>query len=462
MRIIPEIKLTLDDIKSATFAISNYKENATVGAIVTNSNEALPGDLFIALPGEKMSGEDFINEAIARGAFVMSAKFERADLFTSDNYISLLDIASYYKSKLPFLKSTVAITGSVGKTTTKNILARMLSTCRNVHSTKENYNNFLGLFHTILTAPVNTEVLIAEIGMNHPGEISLLSKALSPDISIITNIGSSHIGNLGSRARIAAAKLEILDGMLTPRVIVPNEEELLSKIQNRFTVSKHDLTADTCIIEKSLETTHSLVDIYASSEKMSMQRIALPGSHIVSAVAFSVEAMVLLGVDIKEIKSSLEALSGTNTRGKFLELGSLTLYDDTYSSSPEAVFSDFELLSLHKNKKKSCVLGDMLELGDYSEKMHEEIGRAAVNHGFEKIFTFGKYSDFIKAGAESAGLNKSKIFVNKDITKPEYTARQIFNNYTDGEIILFKASHSIHAERIIKILTSMIESSNQK
>lgn len=458
MRIIPEIQITLDEIKSATHAAASYENDAVIGAIVTNSKEALPGDLFVALPGEKKCGEDFIEDAIARGAYVMSSRFNTADLFVSDSYLAILDLARYYKIKLPSLKKTVAITGSVGKTTTKNVLTKMLSICHKVHSTEENYNNFLGLFHTILTTPRDTEVLIAEIGMNHLGEISCLSRALHPDISIITNIGSSHIGNLGSRKLIATAKLEILDGMTSPKLIVPKEEVLLSEIIGRYTVSLEDITADTCVMEKELKSTCSLVDIYTAYGKLPMQKISLPGRHIISAIAFSVETMVLLEVGIDKIERSLKSLCGTSTRGKFIDIGDLTVYDDTYSSSKEAVLSDFELLSLYKGRTKSCVLGDMLELGEYAESMHTDIGRAAVKYGFEKIFAFGNYSPFIKAGAMGAGLSEDKIFVNTDITNPEHTAKQILNSYTSGEIILFKASHDIHAERIIEILTSLIKS----
>ena len=462
MRIIPKINITLDEINVATHAIPSYKKNAAIQAIVTNSKEALPGDLFVALQGEKKCGDDFIGEAISRGAYVMSSKLNTADLFVQDTYIALLDLALYYKTKLPSLKKTIAVTGSVGKTTTKNILKDMLSTCFKVHATKENYNNFLGLFHTVLSTPRETEVLIAELGMNHTGEISLLSKALHPDISIITNIGSSHIGNLGSRELIASAKLEILDGMSSLNLIVQKEEALLLSAKGRYTVSLEDTTADTCVIPKHLLPTHSLVDIYTKFGKLSMQKIALPGRHILSAVAFAVEAMILIGIDIKKIEHSLKCLQLTSVRGKFIDIGDFTVYDDTYSSSREAVLSDFDLLSLYKERNRSCVLGDMLELGDFSEEIHKEIGRAAATHGFERIFAFGNYSSFIKAGAIEGGFAEDKIFVNADITNPDYTAKQILDNCVGGEIILFKASHEVHAERILKILTSIIEDKNQK
>jgi len=462
MRIIPEIAITLDEIKLATKAVAHYKANQTIGAIVTHSKEALPGDLFVALPSDKTSGEDYIDEATARGAYVLSARSVVSDLLVNDTYLALLDIASFYKTKLTALRTTVAITGSVGKTTTKNILSKMLSPYFKVHSTKGNYNNFLGAFHTVMTTPKNTEILITELGMNHLGEIGTLSRAIRPDISIITNIGTSHIGNLGSRKLIATSKLEILDGMQSPRLIVPYGEPLLSDIQSKRTVSLKEMNADCCVIEKEIEYTHSLVDIYTKLGKISMQKISLSGRHVLHAIAFSVEVMTELGLNIEKIKSALSSLDDSLIRAKAIDIGEITVYDDTYSSSPEAVIADLDFLLLKDNRRRSCMLGDMLELGVYTESMHKKIGYEAARRGFGKIFAFGVYSPFIKAGAISGGLTEDKIFINTDLTAPEYTAKQIFDNYTEGELILFKASHATHAEKIIEILIQLIENKKQK
>lgn len=462
MRIIPEINLTLNEIEYAVHSSHACSENVIIPAIVTSSKEVLPGDLFIALPGDKRSGEDYIDEAKARGAYIMSSKRGASDILVFDTYMALLDIASYYKSKLTNLKKTVAITGSVGKTTTKNIVAKMLSTVFKVHATKENYNNFLGFFHTVLTTPIDAEILTVELGMNHLGEISLLSKALKPDISIITKIGSSHIGNLGSREMIAKAKLEIIDGMAHPTVIVPHEEVLLEKIENRYTVSLENPSADCFFAKKDMKATHSTVDIHTSDGVLYSQKIAIPGRHILNSVGFATQLMTLLQIGTDKIESALKALDNSCIRGRFFNIGDITVYDDTYSSSAEAVFADLELLSLYKEHKKSCVLGDMLELGTHTEELHRSIGRAAAERGFEKIFTFGVYSSFIAEGAVAAGMKKDKIFINTDITAPEYTAKQILDNHTEKEIILFKASHGIHAERIPDILASLIKNKNLK
>lgn len=456
MRITPEIKLTLDEISTALGVARNYQKNAEIGSIVTNSKEALPNDIFVALPGESTNGENYITEAKERGAYIISSKSKDAEFFVSDTYLALLDIAAYYKSKLPCLQKTVAITGSVGKTTTKNILANMLSTCFKVHATKENYNNFLGLFHTVLTTPENTEVLVAELGMNHIGEISILSKALSPDISIITNVGTAHIGNLGSREMIAKAKLEILDGMKTPNVIVLYEEPLLSKIEGRCTVSVNNSAADCCVIEKKLEQTHSTVDIYTPCGKIYSKRITLPGRHMLYAIAFSAQVMSMLGANINKIEHALKSIDSTSSRGRFIDIGNITVYDDTYSASFEAVIADFELLSLFVERKRCCVIGDMLELGEHTENLHVCIGENAAKYGFEKIFAFGAFAKYVAEGAIAGGMTESQIFINEDTTNPERTAMQLQYNCKNGELVLVKASHAVRAKRIIDILIKNI------
>lgn len=450
MRIIPKLPITLREIADATN--TNITSNESIVAITTSSKEVCPGDLFVAIKGETANGEDFTEEAKNKGAYILSSKDDCSDFKVNDTLVALLEIASHYKTKLKHLKSTVAITGSVGKTTSKNILSKMLSHQKRVHYTEGNYNNFLGLSHTILNAPIDTEVLVAEIGMNHLGEIDILSKALKPDISVITNIGTSHVGNLGSREIIAKAKLEILNGMKSPKVIVPYEEELLKNVSGKYTYSTEFNDANCFIHPKNLTAFGSVFDIHTQKYDIYNQRITLPGRHILKSVAISISVMELLNLNNEEISASLPSLDSTCTRAKLAKIGAITVYDDTYSSSPEAVIAVFNLLSLDKNTQKSCMLGDMLELGSDAEKLHKMIGTAVVEYKFEKLFAFGIYAPFIAEGAKSAGMKDENIFINTDINAPQITAKQILENSKSGEIILFKASHTVHAERIYDFL----------
>lgn len=452
MRIVPETPLTIEEISRITGSElkSEIPSETLINGITTDSREICGGDLFVTLKGERFDGEEFIENAKKCGAYVLS-KNKDAHIVTEDTLLSLLNIASYYKKRLPKLKKTVAVTGSVGKTTTKNILSKILSVNFKVHATKENYNNFLGLSHTLLTAPKDTEILVAEVGMNHPGEIEILSKALEPDVSIITNIGTAHIGNLGSRELIAKAKLEILSGMIDKKITVPYEEPLLKDINCAYTVSITNPKAN-CYISLKEENIHgSVFDIFTLKNYVSGARVSLPGRHVLSAIAHSIGAIELLGFDIKKLKDSLTVLDDNCVRGKIININGYKIFDDTYSSSPEAVIADFQLLSI-RNIKKSCVLGDMLELGDSSEELHRRVGKAVAEYGFRNLYTFGKSSSFIAEAALNAGMREENVFINTDISAPEITAKQIIETYTQDETILFKASHSIHAERIYEFL----------
>ncbi len=450
MRIKHDIQLTIKDIISATGGKTKLPHDTPISAFVTSSKEALPGDLFIALDGERTSGVNYIGDATSKGAYTISSD-SSADICVCDIRYALLEIAGAYKKKLKSLRHTVAVTGSVGKTTTKNMLSDFIGSFYKVHATEGNYNNYLGVFHTVLTAPRDTEALICEIGMNHRGEISPISRVLSPNVAVITNIGTAHIGNLGSRLEIANAKLEICDGMSRGALIIPCDEPLLSGRKNSVSFSIDNTPADyriATIAENALGTSF---DIFTRKFKADGLFIKESGRHILSALIISVAALDILGISEGKIIKRISDIKESYLRGRFLNFGEFEIFDDTYSSSFEAVINGMNLLSLF-DRKKSCVLGDMLELGDMAPELHVEIGKAAVKYGFNKVFAFGKYANFIKEGAVSEGLPEDKIFINSELDKPYITAAQIMNFCDCGELIMVKASHGIHAERIYDFL----------
>ena len=458
MRIVLSFPLSYLEIADAIGAEKKRGRAFTVGAITTDSREAKPLDLFVALDGELDSGEKYTDDARKKGAYILSSKVETADFKVDDTSLALLKIASYYKTKFKKLKTTVAITGSVGKTTTKNIVAKMLAQKFTVHKTHENFNNFLGVAHTVFSMPKDTEILVCELGMNHVGEISLLSKVISPDISVITNIGTAHIGNLGSREAIANAKLEILDGMKKGLLIIPYDEPLLKSSAKKLTFSLTDSNADAFIKTTSENSDFTAFDVRVSKKHLFSKRIEIPGKHILFAVAIGILLLDILEASTEEISRAIDSISDEETRGKFRKAANLTFFDDTYSSSPEALIADFEMMSLFKPKKISCVLGDMLELGDEDENLHRFIGKKVFEYGFDKLFTFGKSASYIAQAAIDAGMPKSKIHENRDVNAPEITARQIYSACRDDEIILCKASHSIRAYKIYECLEKLSES----
>ena len=230
MRIRLDIPLTLGEIAEACSGVCKEELKGTpVEYLSTDTRELCPEDLFVAIKGEKFDGNDYVGKAIELGAIPLSSVETDVGITVTDSSLSLIGLARLYKSKLPNLKKVCGITGSIGKSTTKEFAAIIISEHFSVTKSIGNFNNAVGMCLSILSANKNTEVLILEMGMNAHGEISLLSKTAEPDIAVITSVGTSHIGRLGSREEIARAKLEILDGMKEGKLIVPADEALLCR-----------------------------------------------------------------------------------------------------------------------------------------------------------------------------------------------------------------------------------------
>ena len=363
MIITPEIPLTLDCISSAAISVKNYTENKKIFRIVTNSKEALPGDLFIAVDGERESGESYTKEARERGAYILASRDSEADIKVNDTKDAILSLTAYYKSLLKNIRHTVAITGSVGKTTTKNIVSSMLEKSLNVHKTYENYNNYLGVFHTVLSCPISAEVLVCEVGMNHLGEISEISRSITPSSAVITNIGTTHIGNLGTREMIAKAKLEILDGMREYNLYSDFDEKLLSDKSFVRGISFYNPNAFVRILIKEICSDGILFDVVTKDFLIENERLPSPARHILSAVAYGVCIMKDIGLDAAEIKRSIAYICNSYTDGKFKRAGGYIVYDDTYSSCLEAVRADFEMLSFfQKNVAYSVICWSLVKI----------------------------------------------------------------------------------------------------
>lgn len=412
--------------------------------ISTDTREANSKDLFFALSGKNDSGEKYVDNELCKKMFVVTTKPLESALTVNDTREALLTLSRYYMSRLKNLKYTVAITGSVGKTTTKEFTKMIVSKKYVTHSTKGNFNNEIGVPLTILSAPENTEVIIAEVGMNHFGEISRISKVLNPDISLITNIGTAHIGNLGSRENIARAKLEILDGMKNGTLIVPKDEMLLFPLGDKA-FSTSDISADYCVTADS---------IYENGAPVAKHGFSLVGAHFLICLSAAVAISLCISVEKKLLLSGISDISWENTRQNIKKVGCFYIFEDYYNASLESVEADFKLILSHTNfAKKSALIGDILELGEHRESIHREIGRLAMHYGLDKLYLFGEYCTYISEGAISAGFDKSKIFINNNKSNLELTKKQILDNTDSDEIILFKASRGMHLEKIVDALT---------
>ena len=310
---------------------------------------------------------------------------------------------------------------------------------------------------TVLAAPSDTEILILETGMNHRGEIAALSDAVRPDMALITNIGTAHIGNLGSREMIAEAKKEILVGMRGGPVLVPAEEPLLAGLPHRVTVSSADPCADFFLLPTETNAGGSRADFYHGSRTLRGLSLPMPGKHLLNALAFALSAAVLLGLSDSEIYGGISSITKDKVRQSCYKVGKLTVFDDAYNASPESMLAAIGTLDVFPFSKKSALIGDMLELGAKTEECHRALGEALVRHGFSDLYLFGVYAPFTAAGARALGKGRVRIFENTDPLAPEITAKEILAHGSEDEILLVKGSRGIRLERIIEVMKEITE-----
>lgn len=446
MRIKLGFPLSLSDISSAMGGRLSCGNNPRIEYITTDSREAKPGDLFIPIKGSKYDGEDFVDVMIKNDVFSVSSAYSKAHVLVQDTTESLLNCASFFNKNLPYILYRIGITGSVGKTTTKEFTKILLSERYKVHANEGNFNNEVGLPMSILSATCDSQILIMEMGMNHLGEISKLSKCLYPNMAIITNIGTSHIGNLGSRENIARAKLEISDGMQNGRIYVSQHEELLSGAKNKVNLSLTDKTA-----RFYLESQENRITIYTQGKKYAEANFAFSERHLKECLLFASAVAIDAGLTPQQLSSGISKISADNIRQKLLNHNGYLFYTDFYNASAESILASFDSIKKIKTATaKNLLLGDVLELGEMSENIHYKIGKSIPSGLFKNIFLFGNLADDIARGAVDNGFPADRIHKNYDLSSPEFTVRQIKHYCKKGELILMKASRGVRLERVLE------------
>lgn len=451
-------KLTTTEIAKAVFGKVNI-EKEVYGCEIDN-RRVQPQSLFICIKGERFDGHDFAESAVEEGAVAVMCEKELnlpeniAQIIVSDTSKAFLQFANYYRRKfdIPF----VGVTGSVGKTTVKDMIHALLSQKNKTLKTEGNLNNQIGLPRTLMELDKTYDYAVIEMGMNHRGEISTLSLISQVDIAVINNIGTSHIGNLGSKENIMKAKLEILDGMKKSSTLILNgDDELLSKYKNE----EYKVVFFGIDNEKAAYTAKNIKfeDEYTSYTLFSKQgevEIKLPsfGKHGVlnSLAAFSVISE--LGLDISDYKDGLENFLSTGMREKHIKIGDIMFIEDCYNASPDSVRAAINTLNSKKNHRKIFVFGDMLELGQMSKQAHIDVGIQAAKMDVDMVLCLGVYSELTARSAKENGVKIAKSFDSK--TK---LAEYLYDNLQSGDVVTFKASRGIKLEQVAKMVYDMME-----
>ncbi len=453
---------------------ADISAEADITSIVTDSRESESGALFIALKGERFDGHDYITQAISRGAGAVIAERipegldddERSRVLVTPSSIGALGkIAEAYKSRIS--PKTIAVTGSVGKTTTKEFVHAVVSRKFTAHKTTGNYNNEIGMPLTLLEMSEKVEVCVLEMGMSDLGEISRMTHIAKPDIAIITNVGNSHIENLGSRENICKAKLEIIEGVPNGGWVILNADEpmLFDKkgklAPNQIYVSLVNPKADFRALNIREYEDSTEFDLLIGKRVVTNVKIPTIGRHNVYDATYAFAVGVLLGMSDEEIKQGLMAFHNTGMRQNIYEYCGITIIEDCYNAGPESMKAAVEVLAKMADKngcRTIAVLGDMRELGEYSKQLHMEIGTLVAARHISHLVTFGREAENIALGAINHALKHEKISINTNIDNPSATAKVVHDLVRHGDAVLFKASRAVKLERVIDELKQMIDS----
>ena len=442
-------------------------EMETIEKVVKDTREVTKGDTYIGFKGERFDGNLMYEEALKNGAKVCilqeSSVKETIDLeeiekeyksgtiiFVENTIKALQQIATYKRSLYDI--PVVGITGSVGKTSTKDIIASVMAKKFNVLKTLGNYNNQIGMPLTVLGLKEHNAMVI-EMGMNQKGEISNLTKIAKPTVAVITNVGTAHIGNLGSRENILKAKLEILDGLQeNGTVVINNDNDMLhqwykSKGSKKFNVVTFGIENESDIMPYNIVLSENgstyKIDIEGKTYNVN---VSVGGTHFVLNSLCAIAIGRIFNINMKDILEGTANFELTKRRMQVEKnKKGITVINDCYNANYDSMKAAIEYLGKINAGKKIAVLGDMLELGEFSKMLHEKVGEEVAKNNIDVLITVGELSKNIASKAEVKGLNKENVFVCGENSE----AVKIINDIAkQGDAILLKASNGLNFQEI--------------
>lgn len=443
-----------------------YQTGIFVRRVVTDSRTVEAGDLYIPIVGERFDGHDFCHDAFKKGA-VLSFTAKNIEPAANETYILVKDtrialgaLAAWYRSLFDI--PVIGITGSVGKTSTKEMLAAILSTRYQVHKTSGNYNNDIGLPLTLLELESEHDAAVIELGMNHFGEIDYLADILKPTMGIIVNIGVSHIEYLGSRDGILKAKTEMLPHIQKGGLIILNGDDDRLKsvsevhgLRKRYYGNGDD--ADCVRINHRITDNGGQTMTASSSKGIYHITVAYPGEHILHNALGCIIAAENLGLSIREIEKGISSYkpAGMRLNAYHLKKG-ITVLDDAYNASVDSMISALKTVEAMKGryKKTAAVLGSMFEMGDYAEEGHRQVGRFISETAVDLLLTVGDEAAWISDEAVKAGFNSRHV---KHFPKQEMLLDAIEAMMEPETLVLLKASRGMHLEKTRDFLIESFE-----
>lgn len=436
---------------------------ATGGKLISGSGDAFiegasidsrkveKGDLFAAIRGENTDGHKYLKQAAEKGAaclLISDDSFEMPDdvavILVEDTVKGLQDIARAYRMSLDM--KVIGVTGSVGKTSTSDMVKAVCSVRYRTQKTKGNFNNHIGLPLTLLDFDPDTEVGILEMGMDKLGEIDFLAGLARPDIGVITNIGTAHIERLGSRDNIFRAKMEITNYFGEGNVLIVNgDDDFLCNVESEeYDVIRCGLDDgnDYLVRDISKSTADGVSFVLDRNDESVQFELPVPGRHNASNAALAAACGGVLGIGLEDAAAGLGKMQLTDKRLTMKEKDGIKVIDDTYNASPASMKSAIEVLASMEGERKVAVLGDMFEQGDYARQGHTEVGEYALEKGIDLVVAIGDDAKYIAEGAK--GMDVMYFREKKDFL-------DILDDVIrTGDVVLCKGSRGMAMEDIVK------------
>ncbi len=421
-------------------------EGVTFHGVQFDSRAIAEGELFVALTGER-NGHTYIPVALEKGAAAVLASEQQEPsvpaIYVEDTLSAMQQIARGYRESLPC--QVVGITGSVGKTTTKEMVATVLEQGFLTQKTPKNFNNHIGLPVTLLSLREDCQKAVIEMGMNHAGEISLLTGLAQPDIAMITNVGTMHIEYLGSREGILGAKLEILEGLRpNGKILFCGDNDLLSQVAEQYGAITYGIGTHNQVRAVNLtmgdEGCQFAVEAFGQTFPVDLPVV---GEHNVLNALGASAVGLLCGMTPETICKGLRAFTNTDMRQNTYSRDGLYIIEDCYNAGPESTRAALSVLA-RRTGRRIAVLGGMLELGDYAPTAHYEIGVEAAKTA-DLLFAYGPLGEEMVLGAES-------MTYAEHFTTHEELVAQLQKTLRPGDSLLIKGSRGMHMEKVLQLL----------
>jgi len=430
-------------------------ENVMIFGATTDSRNAKVGQLFVPLIGENSDGHNYISSAMMNCAATLSARplddEEIPVVYVKDTLKAYGDLARHYREQLGMM--VIGVTGSVGKTTSKEMIASVVEKGYRTAKTDGNFNNHIGLPQTILGIEEDCQIAILEMGMNHFGEMSYLTNIARPNVAVITNIGVAHIEHLGSREGILKAKMEIVEGLAPNGILLLNgDEPLLWNLKGQLPQKTIYFGMDNpeCdLLARDIIPHNEGISFHVDGLRADFEvYVPVPGRHTVYNALAALAVGILADISPAKMQNALANFHNTGMRQKIYEEKKMTIIEDCYNAGPESMEAALTVLAEYTcSGRRIAVLGDMLELGNCSMAEHYKVGRQVANCA-DLFFAYGSNAERMVTGAITGGMPANCVY---HFDSHEQMAKMLRNRAKPGDLLLFKGSRGMRMEHVLHL-----------